>query len=171
MKKSKLEEIIHKDFVLKQALNDSRITRRDFLAFTGAMGMSATLGGALWSGRALAAGPKRGGHIVSGLNDANTSDSLDCGLMAILLLLNSQTVMRTVLHYLLTTTSTSCHPRMASQTRCHLMEQVHIYSKSTTLVLRPFWIVTRTPGIQMAELLLIHMRSLQFWMTPPGRVR
>jgi len=80
MKKSKLEEIIHKDFVLKQALNDSRITRRDFLAFTGAMGMSATLGGALWSGRALAAGPKRGGHIVSGLNDANTSDSLDCGL-------------------------------------------------------------------------------------------
>ena len=42
--------------------------------------MSTALGSSLWSGRALAAGPKRGGHMVSGLNDANTVDSLDSGL-------------------------------------------------------------------------------------------
>ena len=75
MKKSKIEQIIHQDIILKQALSDPRVTRRDFLAFTGAMGMTATMGGALWSNRALAATPKRGGHMVSGLNDANTGDS------------------------------------------------------------------------------------------------
>ena len=80
MKKSKIEQIIHQDIILKQALSDPRVTRRDFLAFTGAMGMTATMGGALWPNRALAATPKRGGHMVSGLNDANTGDSLDCGL-------------------------------------------------------------------------------------------
>lgn len=80
MKKSKIEQIIHQDTVLKQALSDPRVTRRDFLAFAGAMGLSTAMGSALWSGRALAAGPTRGGHMVSGLNDANTSDSLDPGL-------------------------------------------------------------------------------------------
>ena len=80
MKKSKIEQIIHQDTVLKQALSDPRVTRRDFLAFAGAMGLSTAIGSALWSGRALAAGPKRGGHMVSGLNGANTSDSLDPGL-------------------------------------------------------------------------------------------
>ena len=48
MKKSKIEQIIHQDIILKQALSDPRVTRRDFLAFTGAMGMTATMGGALW---------------------------------------------------------------------------------------------------------------------------
>ena len=80
MKKSKIEQIIHQDTVLKEALSDPRVTRRDFLAFAGAMGLSTAIGSALWSGRALAAGPKRGGHMVSGLNGANTSDSLDPGL-------------------------------------------------------------------------------------------
>ena len=44
MKKSKIEQIIHQDIILKQALSDPRVTRRDFLAFTGAMGMTATMG-------------------------------------------------------------------------------------------------------------------------------
>jgi peptide/nickel transport system substrate-binding protein len=79
MKRSKIEQIIHQDTVLKQALSDPRVTRRDFLAFAGAMGLSTAMGSALWSGRALAATPKKGGHMVSGLNDANTGDSLDCG--------------------------------------------------------------------------------------------
>ena len=80
MKNSKIEQLIHQDTALKQALGDPRVTRRDFLAFAGAMGLSTAMGSALWSGRALAATPKRGGHMVSGLNDANTGDSLDCGL-------------------------------------------------------------------------------------------
>ena len=47
MKHSKIEKIIHQDTVLKQALTDPRVTRRDFLAFTGAMGLSAAMGSAL----------------------------------------------------------------------------------------------------------------------------
>ena len=78
--KSKLEQIIHQDLAIKRALTDPRISRREFLSFAGALGMSTALGSSLWSGRALAAGPKRGGHMVSGLNDANTVDSLDSGL-------------------------------------------------------------------------------------------
>ncbi len=78
--KSKLEQIIHQDLAIKRALTDPRISRREFLSFAAALGMSTALGSSLWSGRALAAGPKRGGHIVSGLNDANTVDSLDPGL-------------------------------------------------------------------------------------------
>ena len=41
------------------------------------MGLSVSAAGALWSGRALADTPKRGGHMRCGLNDANTIDSLD----------------------------------------------------------------------------------------------
>ena len=78
--KSKLEQIIHQDLAIKRALTDPRISRREFLSFAGALGMSTALGSSLWSGRALAAGPKRGGHMVSGLNDATTVDSLDSGL-------------------------------------------------------------------------------------------
>ena len=78
--KSKLEQIIHQDLAIKRALTDPRISRREFLSFAGALGLSTALGSSLWSGRALAAGPKRGGHMVSGLNDANTVDSLDSGL-------------------------------------------------------------------------------------------
>ena len=79
-KKSNLEQIIHQDLAIKRALTDPRISRREFLSFAGALGLSTALGSSLWSGRALAAGPKRGGHMVSGLNDANTVDSLDSGL-------------------------------------------------------------------------------------------
>ena len=78
--KSNLEQIIHQDLAIKRALTDPRISRREFLSFAGALGLSTALGSSLWSGRALAAGPKRGGHMVSGLNDANTVDSLDSGL-------------------------------------------------------------------------------------------
>ena len=89
MKNSKIEQLIHQDTALKQALGDPRVTRRDFLAFAGAMGLSTAMGSALWSGRALASMPKRGGHMVSGLNDANTGDSLDCGLFNACLLYTS----------------------------------------------------------------------------------
>jgi len=82
MKKDKttIDQLIEQDLRIRQALTDPRITRREFLAFSGALGLSTALGSSLWSGRALASGPKRGGHIVSGLNDANTVDSLDPGL-------------------------------------------------------------------------------------------
>ena len=62
---------------IKRLLEDKRLTRREFLGYTSAMGLSVSAAGALWSGRALADTPKRGGHMRCGLNDANTIDSLD----------------------------------------------------------------------------------------------
>jgi hypothetical protein len=38
MKKSKIEQIIHQDIILKQALSDPRVTRRDFSGLYGSDG-------------------------------------------------------------------------------------------------------------------------------------
>ena len=79
MKKDKnsIKQIIDVDTGIRQALNDSRVSRRDFLSFTSALGLTAAMGSSLWSNKAMAAGPVRGGHLVAGLNDANTIDNLD----------------------------------------------------------------------------------------------
>ena len=66
--------------VLDRILNDRRATRRDFMVRASALGLSAAAASSMWSGRALAAEPKRGGHMQCGLNDANTSDSLESAL-------------------------------------------------------------------------------------------
>ena len=66
-----------KQIELQRVLDDKSLTRREFLGYTSAMGLSVAAAGTLWSGRALAGTPKRGGHMRCGLNDANTIDSLD----------------------------------------------------------------------------------------------
>jgi peptide/nickel transport system substrate-binding protein len=58
-------------------LNDKRATRRDFMVGATVLGLTAAAASALWSKRALASTPQRGGHMRCGLNDANTVDSLD----------------------------------------------------------------------------------------------
>ena len=65
------------DTDIKQILTSDNVSRRDFMAFTGALGLTSVVGASLWSNKAMAAGPKRGGHLVAGLNDANTVDTLD----------------------------------------------------------------------------------------------
>lgn len=72
-----IKKIIRDDFDIKKMLNNGKTTRREFMAYTGALGMAAGLGGSLWSNRALANTPRRGGHLIAGLNDANTVDTLD----------------------------------------------------------------------------------------------
>ena len=62
---------------IERMLGDRNLTRREFLGYTSAMGISVAAAGTLWSGHALANMPKRGGHLRCGLNDANTIDSLD----------------------------------------------------------------------------------------------
>ena len=62
---------------LGRMLEDKNLSRREFLGYTSAMGLSVTAAGALWSERALANTPRRGGHMRAGLNDANTIDTLD----------------------------------------------------------------------------------------------
>ena len=66
-----------KQIELQRMLEARNLTRREFLGYTSAMGLSVAAASALWSGRALADTPKRGGHMRCGLNDANTIDSLD----------------------------------------------------------------------------------------------
>ena len=79
MKKDKnnVKQIIDVDTGIQQILKDERVSRRDFLSFTTALCLTAAMGSSLWSNKAMAAGPVRGGHLVAGLNDANTIDNLD----------------------------------------------------------------------------------------------
>ena len=69
--------MIRKTLELQRMLEDTNLTRREFLGYTSAMGLSVAAASTLWSERALADSPKRGGHMRCGLNDANTIDSLD----------------------------------------------------------------------------------------------
>ena len=62
---------------IERMLADRKANRRDFMVGATATGMTATAASALWTGRAHAAEPKKGGHMRAGLNDSNTSDSLD----------------------------------------------------------------------------------------------
>lgn len=62
---------------LDRILSDKKASRRDFMVAASAFGVGATAASSLWSSRAAAATPKKGGHLIAGLNDANTNDSLD----------------------------------------------------------------------------------------------
>lgn len=75
--KGDIKRIITADTDIKRILSSDNVSRRDFLTFTSALGITAAMGASLWSNKAMAAGPKRGGHLVAGLNDANTVDTLD----------------------------------------------------------------------------------------------
>lgn len=77
MKDNDIKKLIENDDDVRKMLVSPKVSRRDFMAFAGALGMSMSMGGALWSSRAYANTPQRGGHMRAGLNDANTVDSLD----------------------------------------------------------------------------------------------
>jgi len=57
----------------------SQLSRRDFIQFSVAAGMTATSASALWSSDVLAATPKKGGKFRLGSHDGNTSDTHDPG--------------------------------------------------------------------------------------------
>ena len=62
---------------LQRLWSQGKITRRDFLARTSALGLSVALSPALMAPSANAATPKKGGHLRMGLGHGSTSDSLD----------------------------------------------------------------------------------------------
>ena len=66
-----------KKLQLERILGDKRATRRDFMVGATALGLSLSAASSMWSGRAHANTPQRGGHMKAALNDANTVDSLD----------------------------------------------------------------------------------------------
>ena len=67
---------MHNDELISRILNDKKATRRDFLVGATALGVSLSVATGLWN-EAQAATPKKGGHLKCGLNDSNTTDSLD----------------------------------------------------------------------------------------------
>jgi peptide/nickel transport system substrate-binding protein len=56
-----------------------KISRREFMSYAIAAGMTASAGSLLWSSEVAAATPKRGGKFRLGCHDGNTSDSHDPG--------------------------------------------------------------------------------------------
>jgi peptide/nickel transport system substrate-binding protein len=65
---------------LKTKLAAGQIGRRDFMAGATALGISAGLASSVLSVTARAATPKRGGHLILGLDGGSTTDSLDPAL-------------------------------------------------------------------------------------------
>ncbi len=55
---------------------DNRVTRRDFMRYAGALGVSASTASVLWTQSAQAA-PRRGGHLRIGSEGGSNTDSLD----------------------------------------------------------------------------------------------
>lgn len=62
--------------LLQRMLMDTRTSRREFMVGAMAMGMTAVAATSVWD-QAHAATPTKGGHLKCGLNDSNTTDSLD----------------------------------------------------------------------------------------------
>ncbi len=62
---------------LLSRLNNAEVSRRDFLKKASALGIAGALPGALLSTNAVAAKPKRGGHLRIALAGGSTGDSLD----------------------------------------------------------------------------------------------
>ena len=61
---------------LEKLLRDPRITRREFMAGSTALGLSALVASSTWS-KARAAEPKRGGHMRAALLGGNSIDSMN----------------------------------------------------------------------------------------------
>ncbi|MEM7170535.1 MAG: ABC transporter substrate-binding protein [Pseudomonadota bacterium] len=63
--------------ILDKILTDRRATRREFMSHAVAAGVAAGAAASMWSGRALASEPKKGGTLRQALRGGATSDSLD----------------------------------------------------------------------------------------------
>ena len=67
---------------LERLLSQGNISRREFIARTSALGVSAVLAPTLFSGKAHAATPKKGGRVKLGSAGNSTTDSLDPGTVS-----------------------------------------------------------------------------------------
>ncbi len=67
---------------LQSLVRQQKISRREFLGRLAALGIAAPAAATLFAQTALAADPKRGGHVKIGLAGASVADSLDPGTWA-----------------------------------------------------------------------------------------
>lgn len=58
---------------------NGKLTRREFITYSLATGLTISAASSLWTTEVMAKTPKRGGTFRVGVNDANTSDSMDPG--------------------------------------------------------------------------------------------
>lgn len=63
--------------LIQRILSDKKASRRDFMVAASAFGITAATANTMWTKRAHANAPTRGGHLRAGLNDSNTVDTLD----------------------------------------------------------------------------------------------
>ncbi len=68
--------------LLQQMFHQKKISRRQFVTQLSALGVGAALMPSVMSGKALATGPKKGGHFRMGMGGGSTTDSLDSALLA-----------------------------------------------------------------------------------------
>lgn len=75
MTQTKNPELLHR---LENAARNGQISRREFITYAVAAGITSTAAGSLWTSTAKAA-PQRGGTFRWGIHDGNTADSHDPG--------------------------------------------------------------------------------------------
>ena len=68
--------------MLQQMFHQKKISRRQFVTQLTALGVSTALIPSFMTGKALAAGPKKGGHFRMGMAGGSTTDSLDAAVLA-----------------------------------------------------------------------------------------
>ena len=75
-KKQKQEVVTSQSKGLKELVADSRVTRRDFMKFAAALGVTAATANLVWTDSVMA-GPIRGGILRAGLDGGATTDTFD----------------------------------------------------------------------------------------------
>jgi peptide/nickel transport system substrate-binding protein len=63
--------------MLARILEDRRISRRQFMVAASTLAVTASSASMLWSTRAQASAPQKGGHLVAALQGGSTTDSMD----------------------------------------------------------------------------------------------
>lgn len=66
---------------LEKLFSNGKLTRREFIARTSAMGLALAVSSTLMTSPAIAAAPKKGGRFIIGMTGGSTTDSMDPGTL------------------------------------------------------------------------------------------
>lgn len=66
---------------LEKLFSNGKLTRREFIARTSAMGLAVAVSSTLMTSPAIAAAPKKGGRFIIGMTGGSTTDSMDPGTL------------------------------------------------------------------------------------------
>lgn len=76
-----MKHLTHEELIeqMKSDGRDGRLSRRDFIRFLVATGITVSAASALWNTEVMAVSPRKGGTFRLGMHDGNTSDTHDPG--------------------------------------------------------------------------------------------